>query len=111
MASALMPLALAGAFFLLAVAATIDVVRDNLPTPLPKELSPRARRAMAWLWPLLFVALGFLSAMGGLFGTPPFIAAADWPWTVLCAGLFLIAGILQIFRSLRASRTSQRLQS
>jgi hypothetical protein len=111
MASALIPLALAGGFFLVAVAATIDVVRDNLPTPLTEELSPRARSAMAWLQPLLFFALGLLSAIGGLTATLPFITAADWPWAALSAGLFLIAGVLQIVRSLRTSRTPQRLQS
>jgi hypothetical protein len=105
-----MSLALGGAFFLLAIAATIDVVRDNLPTPLPKELSPRARRAMAWVWPLIWVVLGILATIAGL-SISPLITASDWPWTVVAAALFLTASILQIIKSLRSHRTAQRLQS
>lgn len=53
MVSGLLLVALGCCFFLWAIAATIDIVRNALPFQLPKELSPAARCSMAWLWPLL----------------------------------------------------------
>jgi len=110
MVSGLMTLALGGTFLLWGIAATIDVVRDRLPAPLPEGLSLRARRVMAWMWPVPFLSIGIPATIGGLYITP-LISAADWPWTVLFAGLFLLFGVMQIIRSLRAPRTPQHLPS
>jgi uncharacterized BrkB/YihY/UPF0761 family membrane protein len=110
MVSGLLLTALGCCFFLLAFAATIDVVRNNLPIPLSEELTPRARRIMSWLWPLLFLVLGVPCFIAGLT-TSPFMTSGDWPWTVITAVLFLLGGILQFGKSLRGPRTPQRLQS
>jgi hypothetical protein len=110
MVSGLLLTALGGCFFFLAIAGTIDVLRDALPTPLPEELSPRTRRAMSWVWPLLFLALGVPCFIAGL-STSPFMTPADWPWTVIIAAGFLLGGILQVGKSLRGPRMPQRLQS
>jgi hypothetical protein len=45
MVAGLLPTAPGGSFFILASAATVDVLREDLPTPLPEALSPRPSRA------------------------------------------------------------------
>jgi hypothetical protein len=110
MVSGLLLIALGGCFVLLAIAFTVDMLRDTLPAAQPEERSPRRQRVMSWIWPPLFLALAVPCLIAGL-STSPFVTPADWPWTVIVAAGFLLGGILRVGKSLRGPRMPQRLQS